>query len=349
MYSGAARPSSGRRLGRLGMPSDELRRDGMGGGRLLSEASESDDAPDPATVIADGSEWDFIGANPDGVIPPNDRNLLCLYDRNKNWVERVKRKRPKFFEVEMRQHRPSILWIGCSDARVPANEICDLPPNTIFQHRNVANLVVNTDVNFLAALQYAVDVLEVQHIVVCGHYDCGGIRAAMAKLDHRPPLENWLRNIKDVRRLHKDEVDAVEDPEQKIRKMVELNVMEQTLNVFKTATVQRKRVANYEKAEAGEWKKPFITPRVHAMVYDPQSGALKRLDVKFADVLHDLDDVYTIYEPASKQRRLATEHESAKVLRNMLQAGQDDDTPSSPPPPPSEVPSTSNNSTAVLR
>ena len=147
---------------------------------------------------------------------------------------------PNFFSEHKIGHAPKILWIGCSDARVPANEIIDQKPGSVFVHRNIANQVVNTDFNCMSVLQYAVDVLHVKHIIVCGHYDCGGVKASLQNADHRAPLENWLRNIRDTYRLHKGELDAIKDPQARQRKLVELNVEEQCINVFKTAVVKRR-------------------------------------------------------------------------------------------------------------
>ena len=134
---------------------------------------------------------------------------------------------PDFFQEFKKGHAPKILWIGCSDARVPANEIIGEPPGSVFVHRNIANMVGNTDFSSMSVIQFAVDVLKVKHIVVCGHYDCGGIRAAMESVDHKSPLENWLRNIRDIYRLHMEELNAIPDAVQRQRRLVELNVVEQ--------------------------------------------------------------------------------------------------------------------------
>ena len=139
----------------------------------------------------------------------------------------MKSQNPDFF-VELGQgHAPKILWIGCSDARVPANELIGEPPGSVFVHRNIANQVVNTDFNCMSVIQYAVDVLKVKHIVVCGHYDCGGIRASLTLKDHSSPLENWLRNIRDISRLHKKEIFEIKDIVQRNKRLVELNAIEQ--------------------------------------------------------------------------------------------------------------------------
>ena len=159
--------------------------------------------------------------------PWDDRTLNTLLEANKAWCKRMVTEKPDFFKELKKGHAPKILWIGCSDARVPANEIIGEPPGSVFVHRNVANMVVNTDFNCMSVIQYAVDVLKVKHIIVCGHYDCGGIRASLEQWDHKSPLENWLRNIRDTYRLHMDELNAIEDYKMRQRRLVELNVIEQ--------------------------------------------------------------------------------------------------------------------------
>ncbi len=159
--------------------------------------------------------------------PWDDRTLNCLLDANKAWSNRMVIEKPDFFKELKKGHAPKILWIGCSDARVPANEIIGEPPGSVFVHRNVANMVVNTDFNCMSVIQYAVDVLKVKHIIVCGHYDCGGIRAALEQWDHKSPLENWLRNIRDTYRLHMDELNQIPDLRMRQRRLVEVNVIEQ--------------------------------------------------------------------------------------------------------------------------
>jgi carbonic anhydrase len=159
--------------------------------------------------------------------PWDEKNLSSLLGANRKWAQRMKVENPGFFDEIKRGHAPKILWIGCSDARVPANEIIGEPPGSVFVHRNIANQVISTDFNCMSVIQFAVDVLKVKHIIVCGHYDCGGVRAATELTDHRSPLENWLRNIRDTYRLHKDELDGIEDVVQRRRRLVEVNVIEQ--------------------------------------------------------------------------------------------------------------------------
>lgn len=161
--------------------------------------------------------------------PWDCKDLGTLLEANQAWAHRMTTERADFFEEIKKGHAPKILWIGCSDARVPANEIIGEPPGSVFVHRNIANQVPNTDVNCMSVIQYAVDVLKVKHIIVCGHYDCGGIRAATELVDHRSPLENWLRNIKDTYRLHKKELDDVPELKMRQRRLVELNVIEQVI------------------------------------------------------------------------------------------------------------------------
>jgi carbonic anhydrase len=162
--------------------------------------------------------------------PWDDKNLNTLLTANYAWRKRMVIEQPKFFEEIKRGHAPKILWIGCSDARVPANEIIGQPPGSLFVHRNVANMVVNTDSNVMSVIQYGVDYLQVKHIIVCGHYDCGGVKAALTQNDHKAPLENWLRNIRDTYRIHRVELDGITDVPERQRRLVELNVVEQVSN-----------------------------------------------------------------------------------------------------------------------
>lgn len=181
---------------------------------------------------------------------------------NKSWAEEKKFDDPDFFKRLEKIQTPEFLWIGCSDSRVPANEVTNTQPGEIFVHRNIANLVVNTDVNLLSVLSYAVGHLKVKHIIVCGHYGCGGVRAAMTKQDFRPVLNMWLRNIKDVYRLHKEELDAIENEDQRADKLVELNVREQVFNLAKTSIIQR-TWANGD------------GPHLHGWVYGLGDGLIK--------------------------------------------------------------------------
>ena len=181
---------------------------------------------------------------------------------NKAWAAEKKSEDPEYFERLSHLQAPEFLWIGCSDSRVPANEITGTQPGEIFVHRNVANLVVNTDVNLLAVLDYAVTNLKVKHVIVCGHYGCGGIKAAATKSDYRPVLNMWLRNIKDVMRHHREELENIKDEENRLDRLVELNVQEQVYNLAKTTIIQRC------------WEKER-RPDLHGWVYGLKDGIIK--------------------------------------------------------------------------
>ncbi len=180
---------------------------------------------------------------------------------NKAWVIEKLNVDPRFFERQAAQQRPEFMWIGCSDSRVPAEDITGVQPGELFVHRNVANLVVHTDFNMLSSLQYAVEVLEVEHIIVCGHYDCGGVKNALTRHDFGL-INKWLRYIKDVYRLHRREIDAIGDPQARLDRMIEVNVMEQVNNLAETSIIQR------------SWKK-FNRPVLHGWIYDLRTGYLK--------------------------------------------------------------------------
>lgn len=181
---------------------------------------------------------------------------------NKAWAAEKVSDDPQYFDRLAHLQSPEYLWIGCSDSRVPANEITGTQPGEIFVHRNVANLVINTDVNLLSVLDYAVNHLKVKHVIICGHYGCGGVKAAITKTDFKPVLNMWLRNIKDVYRHHRTELDAIKEEESKADRLVELNVMEQVMNLAKTSIVQR------------AWKESQY-PHLHGWVYGLKDGLIK--------------------------------------------------------------------------
>src|SRR5437868_1944143 len=158
---------------------------------------------------------------------------------NKAWAAEKMQDDPEFFKRLSHLQTPEFLWIGCSDSRVPANEITGTQPGEIFVHRNVANLVINTDVNVLSVLDYAVNHLKVRHVIVCGHYGCGGIKASITNQDFKPVLNMWLRNIKDVYRLYREELNAIDDEGKRVDRLTELNVKEQVFNLAKTSIIQR--------------------------------------------------------------------------------------------------------------
>jgi carbonic anhydrase len=190
---------------------------------------------------------------------------MLSYERllleNKAWAEEQKLKDPDFFKRLLGQQTPEFLWIGCSDSRVPPDKITNTQPGEMFIHRNIANLVVNTDINFLSVLQYAVDVLKVKHVIVCGHYGCGGVKAAMTKQGFGL-IDNWLKEIKDVYRVNKDELDGITDENDKFDMMVEMNVKEQVINLAKTTIIQK------------AWKEQN-GPQLHGWVYRLNDGIIK--------------------------------------------------------------------------
>lgn len=190
-----------------------------------------------------------------------------LFRNNRAWAERIKTREPDFFKKLAEQQTPQFLWIGCADSRVPANEIMGLLPGEVFVHRNVANLVIHTDMNCLSVLQYAIEVLKVRHILVTGHYGCGGVQAA---LDNRELglIDNWLRNIKDVYRTHENEFDGLNDA-QRLNLLCELNVTEQVTNVCHTTFVQN------------AWKRGELLS-VHGFIYGIEDGLLKDLGVNIS-------------------------------------------------------------------
>jgi len=204
----------------------------------------------------------------------NDLNRLL--DNNKAWSAERVREDPDYFKRLANLQQPQFLWIGCSDSRVAANVITGTQPGEIFVHRNIANMVVHTDLNLLSVLEYAVNVLQVQHVIVCGHYGCGGVRAA-AGHQNLGIINNWLRNIEDVFRFHHDELMAITDESSRVDRLVELNVQEQVLNLAKTSIIQK------------SWK-DHQRPSLHGWVYGLDSGILKPLTlVEDASVL---DRVY---------------------------------------------------------
>src|ERR1700743_1572707 len=157
---------------------------------------------------------------------------------NKAWANEIKADDPGYFERLAHLQTPKFLWIGCSDSRVPADKITGTQPGEIFVHRNVANLVIHTDVNLLSVLDFAVNHLQVNHVIVCGHYGCGGIKAAMTNHDYNYVLNMWLRNIKDVYRLHGRELENITDPEKRADRLTELNVMEEVMHLAKSSLIQ---------------------------------------------------------------------------------------------------------------
>ena len=189
--------------------------------------------------------------------------LNSLFVNNREWADRMSKERPGFFQKLAQQQSPKYLWIGCSDSRVPANEIIGAMPGEGFVHRNVANMVIHTDMNMLSCLDYAVSILGVQHVIVCGHYNCGGVMAAMTDKQYGL-VDNWIDHIKDVYRFNKIELDGISDLEARARRFVELNVIEQVRDLQKTAVVK------------AAWRNAK-TPSLHGWVYDVANGLIKEL------------------------------------------------------------------------
>lgn len=207
-------------------------------------------------------------------------NYKKIFENNRNWIASKTATEKDFFTKLAIDQNPEYLYIGCSDSRVTAEELMGAGPGDVFVHRNVANLVPNTDLNAMCVIDYAVRVLRVKHIVVCGHYGCGGIKAAMTPQD-LGILNPWLRNIRDVYRMHHDELEAITNEQARYDRLVELNVQEQCVNVIKNAIVQQRYVAEG-------------FPVVHGWVFDMRTGQLKDLEIDFPKLLHEIQEVYNL-------------------------------------------------------
>jgi carbonic anhydrase len=206
-----------------------------------------------------------------------EKSYQKLLENNKKWVADQLALEPNYFQKLANSQNPEYLWIGCSDSRVPANQITGTLPGDIFVHRNIANMVIHSDMNMLSVLSYAVEVLKVKHIIVCGHYGCGGVLAAMENKQFGL-IDNWLRHIKDVYRLHFKELDALKDKKLRADRLVELNVIEQVQDLGKTSIVQN------------AWKREQPL-HLHGWVYDVKDGIIKDLDVNFKGT-SDLHSVF---------------------------------------------------------
>ena len=196
------------------------------------------------------------------------KSLPRLFENNRKWAAQIAQATPSFFTTLAQQQSPEYLWIGCSDSRVPANEIVGLLPGELFVHRNVANLVIHTDMNCLAVLQFAVEMLHVKHIIVCGHYGCGGIKASLENQPHGL-IDNWLRHIRDIHQRYAGELADLSTEEARVNKLCELNVIAQVLNVGNTTIVQ----------EAWQRNQPIT---VHGWIYAISDGLLKDLDISIS-------------------------------------------------------------------
>lgn len=203
-----------------------------------------------------------------------------IFENNQKWIEQKLGTNNSFFSELARDQNPDYLYIGCSDSRVTAEEIMGVGPGEVFIHRNIANLVPSVDLNVMSVINYAVKQLKVKHIIVCGHYNCGGVKSAMIPKD-LGILNPWLRNIRDVYRIHKEELNAIEDERKRYDRLVELNVEEQCINVIKTAVVQLRY------AQEGY-------PQVHGWVFDIHTGKIIDLNIKFETILNNIRDIYDL-------------------------------------------------------
>ena len=207
-----------------------------------------------------------------------DQEYNMLFQNNKKWVEQVNKNQPGLFVTLSAQQKPKVLYLGCSDSRVPPSKFLDLVPGEIFEHRNIANVIISTDMNSQSVINYAVEHLHVQHIIVCGHYCCGGIAAAFSGHNH-DFMNNWLVHLNDVYDLHKDEIDKHPDKSEKLKKFVEFNAIENAINVMKNISVQK----HYSQ---------YGYPTVHATVYNIENGLLKDLNVDLRKKMKEFGNIY---------------------------------------------------------
>ncbi len=203
-----------------------------------------------------------------------------IFENNRKWAEQKLRAEPDFFDKLSLDQTPEYLYIGCSDSRVSAEEMMGMAPGQVFVHRNIANLVNTVDLNASSVVKNAVEQLHVKHIIVCGHYNCGGIKAAMQPLD-LGLLNPWLRNIRDVYRLHREALDAITDSQMRYNRLVELNVQEQCINIIKMASVQKRYIREH-------------FPVVHGWVFDLHTGHIKDLNIDFENILRDIQQIYDL-------------------------------------------------------
>lgn len=209
-----------------------------------------------------------------------DKKYQQIFEHNKSWVESKIKENPEFFHELSQSQTPDYLYIGCSDSRATAEEIMGAKPGEVFVTRNIANVVNTLDMNVTSVIQYAVEHLKVKHIIVCGHYNCGGVQAAMTPQDYGL-LNPWLRNIRDVYRIHQAELDAIEDENKKYDRLVELNVQEQCINVIKMACVQERYIVEE-------------LPIVHGWVFDLRTGKIIDLNIDFEKELQNIQKIYDL-------------------------------------------------------
>lgn len=206
-------------------------------------------------------------------------DINSIFQKNGNWIEQKLEQDKDYFKKLSRTQTPKILYIGCSDSRVTAEELMGVEPGDVFVHRNIANMVPNTDLSSMSVINYAINILQVENIIICGHYSCGGVKAAMESSD-LGILNPWLRNIRDVYRIHKNELTCIQDEEQRYKRLVELNIQEQCINVIKTS----------------EYQKAFATRKVtvHGWVFDLATGKLVDLEIDFNKILKHIMEIYRL-------------------------------------------------------
>jgi carbonic anhydrase len=248
----------------------------------LANGNASGVTPDERATFSDATISRLRGSQPDC------EDLLA---GNRAWVDKMNREDPEFFKRLGQKQEPRYLYIGCSDARVDPSRLMGLDMGKLFVHRNVGNIVSGNDLNLLSVVDFAVNNLRVPHILVVGHYDCGAVRGSISEPEDGGLgiVENWLRNIRDVARFHREELLAIQDREQRHRRLVELNVQEQCLNILKIGTVQRKRLKTFV-------TESFALPRVHGLVFDPSDGVLKKLPLDFKSLVKEDRVIYDLYK-----------------------------------------------------
>lgn len=208
-------------------------------------------------------------------------DLKKIFENNEKWIADKLQQQPDYFSKLAEGQSPKILYIGCSDSRVTAEELMGASPGEVFVHRNIANMVISIDMNVMSVINYAVTALKVEQIIVCGHYGCGGVKAAMVPED-LGILNPWLRNVRDVYRMHKEDLNKINDENERYNKLVEFNVQEQCLNVIKTAAVQK---AYYERGL-----------KVHGWVFDIHTGKLIDLNINFEKMMKETQEIYNLFE-----------------------------------------------------
>lgn len=210
-----------------------------------------------------------------------DKFYQSMLDGNKKWAEDQVVKDPNYFNKLLKGQKPPVLWIGCADSRVPANQVINADPGDVFVHRNIANMVIHSDMNMLSVLDYAVNILKVKHVIVCGHYDCGGIVAAMSNKQYGL-IDNWIRHIKDVYRFHKEEMDSIKDAQKRLDRMVELNVYEQVQDLAKTSIIQQAWACGQE-------------IHLHGWVYSLEDGLVRNQNCTIKNSI-EIEGVYQVEE-----------------------------------------------------